>query len=69
VGRVWGLALAQGAREGMELAAKVCESVMVATRNKPGGVFEQDIPAIATAEFLRDKIRELALQVEDPPVA
>ena len=47
--RVWELAFAQGVREGMEAAAKVCEAVATATRQKP--VTEFDVPAIGTASF------------------
>jgi hypothetical protein len=65
--RVWQLAFAQGVREGMEAAAQICESVSVTTRAKPGGVIGPDIPTIATADFLRDRIREFALMIEDPP--
>lgn len=67
--RVWQLAFTQGVREGMEAAAQVCQSVAVTTRSKPEGVFQRDIPTIGTAEFLRDRIREFALTVEDPPPA
>jgi hypothetical protein len=56
----------ESVREGMEMAAQVCDTVAVTTRNKSEGVFERDIPAIATAEWLRDHIRLMALSVEVP---
>lgn len=73
--RVWELAFAQGIREGMEVAAKICESVAVTTQWNMTDTTQwnmtekssKDIAAITTADFLRDRIRELALEIDDPP--
>jgi len=69
VGRLWMEAHATGMRNGMESAALICEAVAKTTRDKPEGVFESDIPAIATAEWLRglrDQVRLCALQLQLP---
>lgn len=66
IGRVWQLAFAEGLREGMALSAKVCDTVAEQARAKPV-VTEADAIGIGTAQFLRDKIREWALSIEDPP--
>lgn len=67
IARVWQLAHAQGVRDGIDIAAKICDSVSITTRNKPEGVSDQDIASVATSDFLRDKLREFALDIDDPP--
>lgn len=66
IGRVWQLALAEGVRNGLDLAATLCDSSAQAARAS-GGLDADAAIAVATAEFLRDSIRAYALSIEDPP--
>lgn len=64
--RVWQLALAEGVRNGMDIAATLCDVTAKQTRARTDRT-DDDVVTVATAEFLRDKIREFSLTVEDPP--
>lgn len=65
--RAWQAALAEGVRHGIELSAQACDASAKKTRAQ-AVVTDTDTISIATAEFLRDKLREFALTVEDPPM-
>lgn len=70
IGRVWQLALAEGVRNGLDLAATLCDSSAQAARasgDANGGLDADAAIAVAIAELLRDSIRAYALSIEDPP--